>query len=177
MLPDNVRVTGYGVDVTPPGTTGGENADSRTLQTDAGYFLGETVESEVDIYLEYTADTEGGSSGAPVCVLGTAVSLGIHEAGGCDPPDVGNGGTSFENDLVETVLENYFPGGVFVDAGHPVVLQEGTILRPCRTVALGAALVPAGGTLMVIEGSYNEAVLIGTPMTITAPVGPAVIGQ
>jgi len=178
--PDLIRITGYGVDETPPGTTGGENSDSRTLQTDCGILLWEEEDGPSDIYFEYMVDTAGAASGSPVIWEGTSVSLGIHEAGGCleGPIPAGNKGTSFENDILEVALQNYSgPNRIYVDGGCPGIVELGTVLRPFRTVAVAAGFVPAGGTLSIVNGVYSEAVTLDTPMTIATPVGPVIIGE
>jgi hypothetical protein len=180
FAPDLVRITGYGVDETPPGTTGGENSDSRTLQTDCGVLLWEVEDGASDVYFEYMADTEGAASGSPIIWEGTSVSLGIHEAGGCieGPLPVGNKGTSFENDTLEFALQNYSgPNRIYVDGGAPSLIEQGTVLRPFKTVAAAAGFVPTGGTLSIVNGVYSEAVTLSTAMTIATPVGPVIIGE
>jgi len=176
--PEYVRVTGFGVDEDPPGTTGGGNEDTRTLQTDSHYFLQEVIVNAADVYIEHTVDTEGGSSGSPLLDIASSYAIGIHEFGGCDPPDFGNKATSFENDALEAVLNGYLgPGAVYVDGGHPAPFEEGLPLRPFDSVSEGVAFVSPGGSIHVITGSYNEALVIDKAVTISAPAGPVVIGE
>ena len=61
LLPDAVRVTGYGVDDTPPCSiatcptcANGRNDDNQTQQTSIGYFLDEDVQGPSDVVIEYT---------------------------------------------------------------------------------------------------------------------------
>jgi hypothetical protein len=176
--PEYVRVTGFGADTHPPGTTGGGNEDNRTLQTDSHYFLQEVVDSENDVWIEHTVDTEGGSSGSPLLDIASSYAIGIHEWGGCDPPDTGNKATSFENDLIEAVLNGYLGAGVVhVDAGHPSPFEMGLPLRPFDSVSEAVSVVPPGGTIAVVTGSYDEALVIDKALTIEVPAGPVVIGE
>ena len=176
--PEYVRCTGYGTDMTPIGCTGGFNGDNQTQQTDMGTFFGEYIEDPDDVVLEYMVDSEGGASGAPVQILGTGVTIGIHTSGGCDPPLVGNHGTGFENDDLENVIQT-FPGPavVYVDRNPPSPLQDGTVFRPFWFVNLGVTAVPSGGVVSIVTGSYDEAVTINKAMRLEAPVGPVVIGR
>ncbi len=177
--PEYVRGTGYGTDMTPIGCTGGFNGDNLTQQTDMGSFLGENVEGPDDVIIEYTLDTEGGASGAPVEILDTGVTIGIHNGGyGCNPPLMGNLGTGFENDDLENVIQT-FPGPavVYVDRALFNPTQDGTVFRPFWFVTLGVNAVPSGGVVSIVTGSYNEAVTINKAMRLEAPVGPVVIGR
>jgi len=179
--PSNVRVTGYGVDDDPPGTTGGNNSDSQTLQTDTGSFLGEVVQGSSDIYIEYTVDTEGGNSGSPVIIPDSLITVGIHTNGGCNPPYQGNYGTSFENDSLENIIQIFptFPEAniIYVDKDHPVVSEDGTIFRPYDTVAEAFNEASPGDVVSIVKGSYNEQMRISKAMTFSAPVGTVTIGK
>jgi hypothetical protein len=176
--PTTVRVSGYGTDDEPPGSTGGRNADSQTLQTDSGSFLGEVVEGPSDAYIEYIVDTMPASSGSPVIVHGTTVTIGIHTNGGCDPPDFGNTGTSFENDGLENAIQTFPVGAnvMYVDKDHPVSQEDGTVFRPYDTVAEAVTAVPSGGNILIVIGSYAEQITINKDVTLVAPVGVVVIG-
>ena len=71
VTPANARVTGYGED---------QAERSYTLQTDAGSFLGMTVEGPSDVILEYLVDTEGGNSGGPIYHGEVAhYAIGVHK--------------------------------------------------------------------------------------------------
>jgi V8-like Glu-specific endopeptidase len=179
--PATVRVTGYGVDDTPEGTTGGRNAQNQTEQTHAGPFVAEVNQAADDVYLTYQVDTTGGNSGSPVMIDGTITALAIHTNGRCDNPAYYyNLGTGFENDDLEAGIAT-FPGPVvrYVDKGHPhaASLGNGTVFRPYTTVGAGVTSVPAGGIVSIVTGSYNETMTITKALTLSAPVGTVVIGQ
>ena len=177
--PGNIRITGYGVDDDPLGTTGGYNLFNRTQQTHAGPNEGETVDGPADSYWEYRVDTMTGNSGGPVISFGSTLTLGIHTHGGCGPAGFGaNAGTSFENDSLEAAIQT-FPGDsvVYVDKGHTVIQEDGTVFRPWDTVAEGVIDVLEGGKLSIVKGSYDEPMEINKAMTIVAPVGAVTIGE
>lgn len=178
--PANVRLTGYGLDNTPPGSTGSWNANSQTEQTDSGSFLKEDVEGPSDVILEYTVDTTGGNSGSAVMSTTNSVAIGIHTNAGCNPPDDGNTGTGFENNNLENAIQT-FPGAnvVYADKEHPVALEDGTIFRPFDTIgeAVTAVTTPTGGIISIVTGSYDETLTINKAVTLTAPVGAVTIGK
>ncbi len=177
-----VRVTGYGVD------TGTRN---QTQQTHTGDFLGETTADATHIYLEYLVDTEGGNSGSPVIVDEPypgwpSLTLGIHTNGGCNPPNTGNLGTSFNNSGLEAAIQD-FPGTnvIYVDKDHfDWISEDGSVLRPYGTFDQGvsrAASTSGTPTLSVVKGTYDEidptgsSLVIKDPMWIKAPVGTVLI--
>jgi len=182
--PANVRVTGYGLDFVPAGPGGGPaycptcNANSQTLQTHSGAYLGETVQGASDVFIEYTVDTEGGNSGSPVISTANGVTLGIHTNGGCNPPSTGNTGTGFEHDNLESAIQT-FPGATvrYVDNGHPVATEDGTVFRPYDTFIGGVTAAPSGAILSLVRGTYDEAtpLVITKALLIEAPVGAVTI--
>ena len=185
--PTTVRVTGYGIDSTPPGTPIGQpnpvpgtrNASNQTQQTDSGPFVGEDVQAASDVVIEYTVDTTGGNSGSPVINVANGLTLGIHTNAGCDPANnQGNTGTGFEHNNLENAIQT-FPGAnvVYADKGHSVALEDGTVFRPFDTIAEAVQAVPAGGIISIVEGSYDEALTIDKAVTLTAPVGIVTIGS
>lgn len=184
-----IRVTGCGVDDTPSGTTGGDNAQNRTLQTSTGPYRGEaTGDASVDIYHYYTVDTTGAGSGSPIIWESNGFTLGIHTNGGCEPDGSSyNHGTSFEVDVLEQAVQD-FPGSstVYVDsiASHPSPLENGTVLSPYDTVAEAVTTVVSGGRLSIVEGNYYAASgntflagEDGKSFLIEAPVGTVTIGN
>ena len=176
--PANIRITGYGTDSSPPGSTGNRNDDSQTEQTDTGGFVGEDVQASNDVVIEYTVDTTGGNSGSPVINTTNALTIGIHTNAGCDPPSGdGNNGTGFENDDLENAIQT-FPGPnvVYADKDHPVALEDGGVFRPFDTIGEAVTAVPAGGIVSIVTGSYDETLTINKAMTLTAPVGMVNIG-
>ena len=176
LNPTTVRLTGYGVDDFPSGSTGGYNSDSQTLQTDSGPFLGEILEGPSDVFIQYRVDTRAASTGGPVIDTSNNVSVGIHTDGGCTNGG-SNSGTSFENNDFEMAIQT-FPGAnvVYADKGHPVTLEDGTVFRPFDTIGEAVAAVPVGGIISIVADSYNETLTINKAMTLTAPVGLVNIG-
>lgn len=178
-----IRITGYGVDDTPPGTSGGRNAQNQTNQTNTGTYVGETISGN-DIRHEYQVDTMGANSGSPIIWEDNGFTIGIHTNGGCTA-ESGNSGTSFEHDPLETALQNfrYGTGIVYVDQGFPnsmlpdgVTTRDGTVFRPFLTIA--QAINTSGArTVSVVAGSYNEPMTISKALTLTAPAGTVTIGQ
>jgi len=171
--PTTFRLTGFGRDECPPGTNPQtqRNSDNATQQTHAGPNNGE-VGNGNNVYWTFSADIRTGNSGCPIIPDGTALSVGIQSHGCC--PNVG---TSFESDdLADTV--NTFPGHniVYVDNGHPIAMEDGMIFRPYDTVTEGVNVVPTGGIVSIVRGSYNESITINRAMTLTAPVGTVTIG-
>ena len=168
LPPVDVTVNGYGDD---------EGVWNNTEQDDTGPYLGEHIEAADDVWLEYIVDTMGGSSGSPVLLHGTYVSLGIHTDGGCDPPDEGNKGTSFTNSALQDALADYFGVPVvYVDAGHLATVEDGSIFRPYDTLTEAVAAAPAGATINIVSANYSDTPSISTPMTLTAPVGHVYLG-
>jgi V8-like Glu-specific endopeptidase len=172
VSPPDVRVTGHGVDTTP-------NEWNRTLQTDIGDYLGETGDAS-RASIEYIVDTMSGNSGSPVIspTTGISVSIGIHTAGGCNPPGDGNNGTSFLRSALADVIED-FPGEntVYVDRRHPIAAENGTPFRPYDLVSEGRDNVPVNGIVSIVAGTYTRTLTIDKAMTLIAPVGHVIIGK
>ena len=170
-LPVTGRITGYGVDA---GTA------NQTEQTHTGPFVGETVTTATDVFLQYTIDTEGGNSGSPVVINGTRNASGIHTNAGCNTSGTpgSNSGTSFEADDTETAIVNSTPSTFkYVDENHPsAFIATGTVFRPYKTVNAAITAVAAGTTLGIAEGSYTETVITSKNLILTAPVGLVIIG-
>jgi hypothetical protein len=173
-------VTGYGEDEDPPGClapTWKQNADNETLQTHSGTFLGQVSTGSSNVYLKYAVDTMGGDSGSPVIVGNSTLTIGIHTHSGCSS-DGYNAGTSFGNDDLENAIQT-FPGAnaVYVDKGHPIVQEDGTVFRPYDKVAEAVTAVPPGGIISIVTGSYSDKITINKTVTLVAPVGIVTIGQ
>ncbi len=98
--PDSIRITGYGVDDTPPGTTGGRNSDNQTQQTHVGPNAGSSGTT-----MRYVTDTEGGNSGSPVIDGATGNAVGVHTHGGCTSSGGNNNGTSTFNSAFWIAVE------------------------------------------------------------------------
>lgn len=96
--PGQVRIDGYGVDGPAPqfGAGGPRDTTNQTQQTHVGALSGNTGGATSGT-LSYATDTQGGNSGSPVIVEGTATTIGIHTNGGCGAGGGTNSGTSFRN--------------------------------------------------------------------------------
>lgn len=176
----SIRITGYGVDDDPPGSTGTRNAQNFTQQADTGPYVGE-YGAGANIWHEYQVDTQPASSGSPIIwETMVGVTIGIHTTGGCDPPlGAGNSGTSFEHDPLENALQTALGANVvYVDRALVVSpVEDGSIFQPFHTVTEGIAAVADGGTVAVVAGSYNDRGVFNTPAIIIAPVGTVTIGR
>lgn len=173
------RVTGFGVDFVPLGSTGGNNSSSQTQQTSTGGSYSETGSGSA-VGINYAIDTEGGNSGSPVIMSGTINTVGIHTNAGCvtTTPNGTNAGTGFEEDDLEVAIDN-FNGttDLYVDEGHPSTLAAtGSVMRPLKTVNAAITAAAAGTTLFIAEGGYPETVITSKTLVIKAPVGMVVIG-
>jgi hypothetical protein len=82
LLPDSIRITGYGVDSTPP-------SYNQVQQTNVGPNAGSSGTT-----MRYRTDTEGGNSGSPVIDEATNTAVGVHTHGGCTTTGGNNNGTS-----------------------------------------------------------------------------------
>ncbi len=177
---DTIRITGFGVDNTPAGTTGNWNAQMQTSQTDTGPFVTEQNDGSGGFIHRYQVDTTGGNSGSPVLWTTTTpnITIGIHVQAGCNSDGSGsNRGTSFENNALENAINNYWSNAaVFVDAGFPDlgVDEDGTCFRPFSSLLDTAS---TSTRVIVAEGTYGETGLIDSPCLIEALVGPVTIGE
>jgi hypothetical protein len=201
-LASTIRITGFGVDNTPPGPvanccatdSGGActhpncNAQSRTLQTATGGYVGETIIGASDVAHDYQADTEPANSGSPIIWNANGFAIGIHTHGGCTSGGGGsNSGTSFENNGLESLLQNFLGANTeYVDAvTYPnAPAENGTIFQPYNTVTEAVAAVASGGRIAIVEGTYTAAagntMTMGTggkSFTVLAPVGTVSIGN
>lgn len=177
---DLIRITGYGLDSTPTGTSSSYNAQSQTLQTNTGLFQSETIRGN-DIWLQYRVDSEGANSGSPIIWDKNGFTVGIHTNAGCGTSaSTGNAGTSFEVDALETAIED-FPSvnTIYVDAGGRANPGDGSIFRPYRSFSGAVSAAPSGSLslLSIVPGSYPGAVTINKPLILNAPVGPVTLGQ
>ena len=177
-----MRVTGYGNDPYPPGTSGGGNSDAWTQQTAVGRF-----DERDGSTLEYEVDTMGGDSGAPVIRNATGFAVGIHTAGGCDDFISGyeNHGTWFGYGPLYDAIDAFNPSNRFwVDRASQDRFQTGGVLTPFRSVGLAVLNVPSNAEINIIGGNYSAAsgnTFIagqdGKRMTLIGQLGTAVIGQ
>ena len=102
---DTIRITGMGLDNTPPGSTGNRNAQNFTNQTSTGGYVGQS-NSGSNYWHRYATDTTGGNSGSPI--IWNGFTVGIHTNGGCNSNGTGaNSGTSFEVNALENAIDNH----------------------------------------------------------------------
>lgn len=186
-ISDTIRITGFGIDVTPPGPTGGGNAQHKTNQTSTGDYVEERISGN-DVWHRYQVDTTGANSGSPIIWPNNEFAVGIHTNAGCQDPvaNSANNGTSFEHNPLEQALQDfrYGNGTVYVDREFPASMlpdgvrtRDGTIFRPFLTVTEGVNSVDADGTVSIVAGSYNETLTVNQPITLTASVLPVTIGS
>lgn len=186
----SLRITGYGNDNTPVGTTGGFNNDHRTEQTSTGPYAGEFDNGGGNIFHAYRTDTEPANSGSPMIwrTGGVDFSIGIHTDGGCASGGAGsNSGTSFNQSALANALNAYPAGGGerYLDTASATGTQNGTIFEPFRNFGAAYSSAPNGGQVLMVAGSYGKATAgntgtfgtAGKSITLRAPVGSVVIGN
>ena len=172
LIDGTIRITGCGSDETPL-------TRNQTLQTDLGPFEGEGVSGN-GLYLRYRTDTEPANSGSPVIWNQHDIVIGIHTNGGCNQfTSSANLGTSFELNELENAINGYWGNSVEqVDGSQPPLLfPNGSIMQPWFFVENGINAVSTGGTVVIVEGSYDEMVTVNRAMTLRAPVGTVTIGR
>ena len=185
-----MRITGCGIDNTPagsqPGVCGnfdsagncthfGLNAQNQTLQTSTGGFAGLAGSA-----LTYSVDTEPANSGSPIIWESTGFTIGIHTAGGCTASGGANNGTSFGlATLGNAIALIPGPNTRYLDRVRaPDNVEDGTIFQPHDTLVEAVNVVPVGGQISAVKGSYPVTNLtITKAMTISAPVGDATFGN
>jgi V8-like Glu-specific endopeptidase len=176
----DVQVTGYGVDDTPKGCGGGENAQNQTEQTAFGPFVGEKVSAPDNVLLTYKVDTMGGNSGSPVIYPASDVTIGIHTHGGCQSGG-SNSGTGFKNESLKRAIQLFSgPNVIFVDANHVSGIKEdGTVFQPYRSLETAVKSAAFGDTLVLVTGFYAGGGMsfpMGKALALRAPVGSVTIG-
>ncbi len=136
----SIRITGYGVDTSPPEW-------NQIQQTHVGPYIdlaGTTV--------QYQTDTTGGNSGSPVVDTSTGLAIGIHTNGGCTSSGDANKGTSIGNANLQSARAN--PTGVCIPE-LPLWFSF--------PAGIPAELSPAGDAIRVVVSGQNG----GTPQTGT----------
>ena len=169
---------GYGIDLFPSGTCGGTNSSNRTLQKAPAdnVLLSSSTTSGL---LTWLGVVEGGDSGGPVVTTINSVEIAVGSNNYCsgNSSDDGAGGTSFVNANFANALNNINGTTVkYIDSQHPSLNDEGTILRPYKTIVDGINGASNSETLSIVKGYYNETMTISKPLTLTAPVGKVTIG-
>jgi len=184
-----LRITGYGNDNTPAGTTGGNNSRHRTEQTSTGPFRGETT-SGAQVTHNYRVDTEPANSGSPLIwrIGSVDFSIGIHTDGGCGDDGAGeNAGTSFNQQNLATTVNTWPAATVrYLDTVSAIASETGSIFRPYRNFNTAYSGTPNGGTLILVAGSHPRTTAGNTgtwgsgqtkSITLRAPVGGVTIGN
>lgn len=177
---ENVRVSGYGIDNTPAGTTGGFNAQHATLQSHTSTYQGQTQASGGTFH-SYVVDTTGGNSGSPIVWSNNPLhTIGIHTNGGCTSTGGSNVGTGFGHDQLENAVQNFWGANtIYVDSAlYPNLAagqRDGSIFRPHSTLGNGLNATPTGGNLVLTPNTYTGVTTFNRAMTIRAPAGTATI--
>ncbi|MEW5702084.1 MAG: hypothetical protein AB1792_07645 [Candidatus Zixiibacteriota bacterium] len=172
-----IRITGCGIDETPPGSTGGRNSDNMTLQTASGEYKGVDI-NDGKIVHEYRVDTEGGSSGSPIIYNTNGHALGVHTNSGCDVLTGRNKGTAFGRIVFYNAVNGFLGSSArYVDNAHISTGETGAIFDPYLSVQNGATGIATSGHLCIAKGTYDETLVITKAMTLRAPVGNVYIGS
>jgi V8-like Glu-specific endopeptidase len=171
-----IRVTGYGVDTTPAGATGDENAQTRTNQTSTGPYDA-NHSSGADVWHTYAVDTTGGNSGSPIIWQDNDFTIGIHTNGGCTATGGNNAGTGFGVLALQQAIQ-HFPGPNrwYVDKVSISPFQTGFVMEPFATIVSAITAAGSGHTVSIVAGHYNEPMTINKNVVLEAPVGTVVIG-
>lgn len=179
---DTMRVTGYGQDDSPPGSSppgspNRFNTQSQTEQTATGPYLGNGGSGQARWH-EARVVAEPGNSGSPMIWEANGFTVGIVSHEGCDGSNERTSATSFTNPLLAQAVQD-FPGGntVYVDASPPTQSRTGTVFHPFTNVSDAVNAVVSGGRISIVAGSYSGPITINKAVTLVAPVGAVTIGQ
>jgi V8-like Glu-specific endopeptidase len=147
---DSIRVTGYGVDTTPP-------EHNQVQQTHAGPWTSSGASA-----VSYQVDTEGGNSGSPVIHEPSGTVIGIHTHPGCTSTSGSNAGTAITHAALQVALAN--PTGVCAGSIHvagelPAVIVPG--VETTVTVQVAGPIVPGSVTL---HERYDGGSFVAQPM-------------
>jgi hypothetical protein len=172
----NARVTGFGIDTSPPGARGDRNSASQTQQTNVGSLIRPSAPD--DPYLE--ADTNAGSAGSPIARDGTnrAWALATFGVAVADA----RCGTFFQTlwaGGINAALGTFPAGMIIVDGTYSGSVQSGTLQTPFRLFSQGANAVPVGGRIGILPTpqAYIGNITISRACTLSAPSGPVTIGR
>lgn len=171
--PNDVRITGYGVDGPAPGFGNPPpfNADNQTQQTHTGELRGNTGGANAGT-LRYRVDTQGGNSGSPVIVEGSRQTIGIHTNGGCGSgAGTTNAGTSFRNQTLWAAANQSAPVVVSVVNQTPGRLRHGETAQLVATVTQGGSPLP--GVAVAFASSDPNLATVAPATTLTDAMGAA----
>ncbi|MHC4305816.1 MAG: trypsin-like serine peptidase [Planctomycetota bacterium] len=166
-----IRITGYGVDSSPP-------TWNQVQQTHAGpyvTFSGTTV--------QYRTDTEGGNSGSAVLNESTGLAIGIHTHGGCDSVGGQNSGTGINHPGLQAALAT--PQGIcipepplafaFPDGLPELIDPHGDTIRVEVSGQNGGTPQPDTGVLhLSVDGPYVPIAMVEISPNVYDAVFPAV---
>jgi len=166
----DIRITGYGVDSSPPDR-------NQVQQTHAGpyvTFSGTTV--------QYQTDTEGGNSGSAVLDDSSGLAIGIHTHGGCDSSGGQNSGTGINHSGLQAALAT--PQGVciptpplafaFPDGLPELIDPHGDTIRVEVSGQNGGTPQPDTGVLhLSAEGPYISIAMVEISSNVYDAVFPA----
>lgn len=174
-----IRITGYGTDNTPLGSTGNRNAQNQTNQTSVGPYSESGSGAGGAAWHRYRTDTMGGNSGSPIIWEANGHTIGIHDAGGCQPDNTGsNIGTSFGNINLQRAIQNFYGNDrYYVDKSHLSPFETGFVMEPFKSLTQAVNTVPNGVVIGIVANSYNESLTINKRVTLVAPAGLVTIGQ
>jgi hypothetical protein len=185
FISSQVRITGFGIDECPVGSTGNRNVDNVTQQTDVYKYENAHWYPTVT---HFHSDARPGNSGSPQILavywfedtdMSGGILTDIDPIGGC----IKAGPNFRENTEFENAL-NTFPGDniKYADIGYRKTWhyetrdEDGTVFNPYDTIIEAVNALSSGETLCIVSGAYNESVTINKAMNIIAPSGTATIG-
>ena len=178
LTPEAVAVIGFGHDSDPAGeppNTIGNSSNYTEQVTTPTEFKGEIIEGPSDSVIKYTLHSPGGSSGGSVIDTSNLAAIGIH-TNRCGSASTA-AGTGFKNGKLADVIQSFLgPDVIYVDKGHPVSTEDGTIFRPYKTLDAGLKAVGDAESkiISIVTGQYfyDAELLTGKDVTFIAPVGP-----
>ena len=149
---NDIRITGYGTDNTPP-------ESNQVQQTHVGPLVVSTPTAEVG----YRTDTTGGNSGSPVIWEQTGEAVGIHTHGGCSSGGSGNNwGTASGHAGLQAALAS--PSGI-CSAGFSHPSGVPSILPPGVPTTVYADVLSPAATNVTLHYRYDGGAYLPVPMT------------
>lgn len=143
-------------------------------------YIGDMPKTKIDreemvIYHGKNDDPFSSAMGAPITYHQSNVAIGVHHTFYYNAPA---GAIGFKEGLLRHKLNNFFTSNVvYVDAeGLYGDQSTGEIHKPYVALADGVNSASENAVVYIAKGSYNEQVIITTPMTLKAPVGKVRIG-
>ena len=147
---NDIRITGYGTDSSPP-------ERNQVQQTNVGPLVVSNPTADVG----YRTDTTGGNSGSPVIWEQTGDAVGIHTHGGCSSTGGNNWGTAVGNAGLQAALAS--PAGVCA-AGFSLA-DLPTILAPGVRTTVTVTVLSASATNVTLWYRYDGGSFLPLAMT------------